>query len=225
MNRRLLVPGLVPLAALVGCAAGGTSGSLLAESLGTDPVVLPRDYVSAFYAVHDDTVTSFFLADVPLDELLSGKMTRGNVVHLDLLWVPKAGNTPMDSSATNVSIRFVVFADGEVGVYGGAGFALPDGPAGASTMTLELRDASLTLLDSTDGFIDLLSPARLTGTVTARLSEKRVRQLRYAVSQLVTDALGRSSFVRGEPVREPRVVIARSRPIRSEPSAWRPSDR
>jgi hypothetical protein len=225
MNRRMLVPGFVSLAALAGCAAGGTSGSLLAESLGTAPVVLARDYVTAVYAVQDETVTSFFLADVPLEELLSGTMTRGNVVHLDLLWVPKAGNTPMDSSATNVSIRFVVFADGEVGVYGGAGFALPDGTAGASTMSLELRDASLTLLDSTEGFVDLLSPARLTGRVTARLSEKRTRQLRYAVSQLVTDALGRSSFVRGDSVREPRVVIARSRPSRSEPSAWPPSGR
>ena len=110
-------------------------------------------------------------------------------------------------------------------MYGGAGFALPAGTAGASTMSLELRDASLTLLDSTDGFIDLLSPARLTGRVTAHLSEKRARQLRYAVSQLVTDALGRSSFVRGDPVQEPQVVIARSWPYWREISASPPKGR
>ena len=225
MNRRLLVPGIVTLAALAGCAAGGSSGSLRAESLGASPVVLSCDYVTAFYAARKGATTSFFLADVPLNELLSGEMTRGNVVHLDLLWVPKAGNTPMDSSATNVSIRFVVFADGELGVYGGAGFALPDGEAGAATLGLELRDASLTLLDSTDGFVDLLSPARLTGRVTARLSEERMRQMRYAVSQLVTNALGRSSFVRGEPDQDSHVLIARSArpwPGGSAISAWPP---
>jgi hypothetical protein len=220
-----LVPGFLTLAALAGCTAGASSGSLLAESLGGSPVVLPRDYVTAFYAVREGAETSFFLADVPLNKLLSGQMTRGNVVHLDLLWVPKAGNTPMDSSATNVSIRFVVFADGEVGVYGGAGFALPDGETGSVTMGLELRDASLTLLDSTDGFADLLSPARLTGRVTARLSEERTQQMRYAVSQLVTNALGRSSFVRREPDQELQAVMARSWSNWSELSAWPPRGR
>ncbi|MHC4303802.1 MAG: hypothetical protein ACYSW2_04845 [Planctomycetota bacterium] len=210
MNRRLLGSGLVTLSALAGCTSTSPTGTLVAESLGTSPVILPRDYVTAFYANHEATETMFFLADVPVEELLSGEVTRGNVVHLDLLWVPKAGNTPMDSSATNVSIRFVVFADGEVGVYGGAGFALPDGKAGATTLGLELRDASLTLLDSTDGFVDLLSPARLTGQVTARLNEKRTRQMRFAVSQLVTNALGHSHFVRGGPDQDLQMLIAKS---------------
>jgi hypothetical protein len=225
MNRRLPVSGLMSLAALAGCSAGGPSGTLLAESLGTSPVVLPREYVTAFYAVRNATETSFFLADVTLEEILSGTVNRGNVVHIDLLWVPKAGSTPMDSSATNVSIRYVVFADGEVGVYGGAGFALPDGRAGAATMGLELRDASLTLLDATDGFVDLLSPARLTGRVAARLNEKRTQQMQYAVSQMVTNALGHSRFVRGQPRPEALAVNPRSCPSWSASCAWAPRGR
>jgi hypothetical protein len=225
MNRWLLAPGLVMLAALAGCQAPPTSGALRAESLGTNPVVLPREYVIGFYATRDATETSFLLADVPLEKLLSGKVTRGNVVHLELLWEPQAGATPMDSSATNVSIRFVVIADGEVGVYGGAGFAIPDGKAGAVTLSLELRDASLTLLESTDGFVDLLSPARLTGTVTARLNEKRTHQMLFAVSQLVTNALGHSRFVRGRPDQDPQVILARSRPSWRGTSAWPPTGR
>jgi hypothetical protein len=225
MNRRLLAPGLITLTAVAGCTAGGPPGSLRAESLGTNPVVLPGNYVTAIYADHDSTQTSFFLADVPISEILSGEVTRGSVVHLDLLWVPQAGSTPMDSSATNVSIRLVVFADGELGVYGGAGFALPKGKAGADTMGLELRDASLTLLESTERFVDLLSPARLTGRVTARLNEQRTRQMRYAVNQLVTNALGRSRFVLDLSDAEPGVLIARSRPTWSETSAWPPTGR
>ena len=226
MNRRLLAPGLVTLAALAGCKAGTpTTASLVAESLGTSPVVLPCDYTTAFYGHNEATETTFFLTDVPADELLSGNVTRGSVVHLDLLWSPKAGMTPMDSSATNVSIRFVVFADGEVGVYGGAGFALPDGDAGAATLGLELRDASLTLLDSTDGFVDLLSPARLTGQLTARLNENRTQQMRFAVSQLVTNALGHSHFVRGGSNQDPGVLISRSRRSWRETSTSPPRGR
>ena len=61
---------------------------------------------------------------------------------------------------------------------------------------VSLRDASLTLLDSSDGFRDLLGPTQLTGTFTAVHDPRRCRQLHYAISQLVTDALGRSRFVR-----------------------------
>jgi hypothetical protein len=196
MIRRPLAWGLVMIAALGGCASGGPFGSLVAESLGENPVVLPGEYVVGVYAERSATEVSLLMSDVPLEQLVSGEVAEANVVHLDLLWIPQPGATPMDRAATNVCIRYVVIADGEVGVYGGAGFALPGGKVGASRLGLDLRDASLTLLESTDGFVDLLSPARLTGTVSARRNEKRTEQALYAVSQLVTNALGRTFFVR-----------------------------
>lgn len=186
---------------VTGCVSPEPSGSLRAESLGRDPVILDGQYQIAFYAVHDSTETSFFLANMPLEELLSGRITQGIVVHIDLLWNPKAGATPMDSSATNASVRYIVIADGELGVYGGAGFASVRGRTGAEALTLLLRDASLTLLESTDGFVDLLSPARLTGELTASLDERRAQQIRFAISQLVTDALGYTRLVTPIPLR------------------------
>ncbi len=62
---------------------------------------------------------------------------------------------------------------------------------------MTLRDASLTLLDSTEGFRDVLGPTKLTGTFTAVHDPRRCRQLHYAISQIVTNALGRSRFVSG----------------------------
>ncbi|MCH8153337.1 MAG: hypothetical protein IH830_13305 [Planctomycetes bacterium] len=196
--KRLLIPLiLLHFWATAGCGAGQPSGVLRAESLGRESVVLIGRYVTAFYAQNDSAeTTSFFLSDLPLEQLLSGRVDQGLVVHLDLLWIPEAGATPMDSSATNATIRYIVIASGEVGIYGGAGFAVPHGEPGQNTLTVSLRDASLTLLESTDGFVDLLSPARLTGDFTAVLDSRRARQIHYAVSQLVTDALGRSRLVR-----------------------------
>ena len=172
------------------CAGPERFGSLRAQSLGDDPVALEREYITAFYADGNSVETSFILSDVGLDQLLSGQFSRGNVVRVDLLWMPKPGATPMDSSATNASIRYVIVADGELGVYAGAGFALPVGDASGRSLEVRLRDASLELLESTDGFVDLLSPATLTGTFTATHNDRRTRQLSTALRRLVNNALG-----------------------------------
>ncbi len=197
-SRRLIIALLVGLPPMAGCVSGRPSGNLRAESLGVNPVFLDQDFTTSVYAELNSTETSFFLTDIPIEDLFAGNVSTGMVVHLDLLWVPSAGATPMDSSATNVSIRYVLFADGEVGIYGGAGFALPRGTVGDGTMSLSLRDASLTLLDSTDGFVDLLSPARLTGKLTARLDLNRSRRMAWAVNQIVTNALGYIRLVEEE---------------------------
>jgi hypothetical protein len=195
MNSRTLIITLLGFTAAAGCASGRISGSLRAESLGDDRVYLDGVYETAVYSDRNTTETSFFITDIPIDDLLAGDITTGMVVHFNLLWEPSAGKTPMDTSATNVTIRYIVFTDGEMGIYGGAGFAIPKGEPGDGPMSLVLRDASMTLLDSTDGFIDLLSPGRLTGTITAGLDEQRSRQMAYALNQLVTNALGYTRLV------------------------------
>ena len=119
-------------------------------------------------------------------------------MHLELLWVPRAGATPMDSSATNVTIRHIVMSGGEVGVYGGAGFAIPGSDPGAARLRISVRDTTLRLLDSTDGFKDPLSPTRVVGSFTAKLDPVKSLKLRHAMSQLVTNALGRSTYVRAD---------------------------
>ena len=195
MACRTLIIALLGLIGVAGCASGRVSGSLRAESLGDDRVYLDGVYETAVYTDVNSTEISFFVTDIPMDDLLAGNITTGMVVHVNLLWAPTAGKTPMDSSATNVTVRYIVFADGEMGIYGGAGFAIPKGEPGKGSMSLALRDASMTLLDSTSGFVDLLSPARLTGKITAGLDERRSRQMAYAVNQLVTNALGYTRLV------------------------------
>ncbi|MEE8155214.1 MAG: hypothetical protein V3T53_09715 [Phycisphaerales bacterium] len=173
-----------------GCTGPVGHGSLRAQSLGDDPVALEGEYITAFYADGSSVETSFVLSDVGLDQLLGGQISRGQVVRIDLLWVPKPGATPMDSSATNASIRYVIVTDGELGVYVGAGFAMPQGDASGASLTVRLRDGSLVLLESTDGFVDLLSPATLTGSFTATHNDQRARQLSAALRRLVNNALG-----------------------------------
>ena len=179
---------------LAGCSRWAGSGRIAARSLRAEPVLVDGRVMTAIYTDLKPE-TSFFISDVSLDELLRGEIRRGLVAHVDLLWIPKAGATPTDSTATNVSIHLIVVADGELGVYGGAGFASPRNEVGDRRFEIVLEDASLTLLDATPGFVDWLSPARLTGRFRATLDRQHAQQVQRAISQFVTNALGRSRYV------------------------------
>jgi len=195
-------------AALAGCGAfGGSTGSMRSESLGPERVVLPAAFETVVYSYNPAGDTSFFLTDIPLEDLVASYPSDGQVIHVELLWAPKPGATPMDASATNASIRYVIVADGEVGLYGGAGFAMPEGTLGRDSLTMALRDASVRLLESTPGFNDPLSPARITGTFTARHDPLLARKLHRALTQMVTNALGKPTYVRAGP---PAAALARA---------------
>lgn len=164
---------------------------------------------------------SFYCSDLPLDELLAGGVRDGQFLHVQLLWWPKAGQTPVRPDSTNVVLRYVVVSDGKVGLYGGGGFAWPRGRAGTHPMTLVIRGSNLVLLAFSEGFVDPLTPARLEGTVQVRPDDETTRRYRRGVSQLVTDALSESRWVdaTGRPL-DADQVLALLRPV-SDTSAAR----
>lgn len=178
------------------CSGGnGVVGQIRAESVGAERVVLDSEFITAYYLHDAASRTAVFLSDVPLEDLLDGRIDTGQVIHIEVLWVPKAGKTPLDGTATNVSIRHIVFSNGELGVYEGGGFAMPSGKFGAKEVSLELRSSTMTLGSRTAGFVDQLSPAQVTGKLTARRDDKITRQIQFAISQIVTDAMGESQTV------------------------------
>ena len=187
------------MALAAGCGVfggrGGGTGQLRAESFGGERVILGSTYITVVYEHDPKADTSFFLSDVPMEDLLAGTVTQGQIMHVELLWEPKAGATPVDASATNAAIHHVIISDGEIGVYGGAGFAMPHGDPGDDRMRMTLRDATVRLLESTDGFRDLLTPGKIMGDFTARLDPASARKIHRATSQLVTNAVGRSTLV------------------------------
>ena len=178
-----------------GCSSPGVGNAIQVRSLSDNPVLLSANFQIACFAHDPIADTSFWLSDVPVEALLDGSVTEAQIMHIELLWYPRPGSTPIDSSATNASIRYIIVTNGEVGVYIGAGFVLPHGKLTKAKLSISVRDASLKLGDSTDGLIDLLSPARLSGRFKATNNPELVRQFQLATSQFVTDALGRTRFV------------------------------
>ena len=112
---------------LSGCHIQRSAGSLRAQGLGDDPALLSGDFRRAYFSNDSSTGPSFMLFDVPIDGVVQGNVQNGQILHIDLLWLPKPGATPLENDATNATIRYVVISHGEIGVYGGAGFAMPDG--------------------------------------------------------------------------------------------------
>lgn len=183
---------------VVGCAGQRPTGRLETESLRDDAVVLRATFATAVYAHAKEGDTDFLLTDVPPEDLLRGEVTDGQIMHIQMLWAPKAGATPIDPSATNACIRHVIVSNGEVGLYGGAGFISPSGTPGDERLVLWVYDTNVRLLESTAGFRDLLTPARTTGGLTAQFDPKLTNRLQRAADRFVTDAFGERRFVRGE---------------------------
>lgn len=87
-------------------------------------------------------------------------------------------------------------SNGEVGVYIGGGFAwINGGKEKDDAIGLEITGASVSLVDKTPGFVDLLSPATLIGELGAQKNAENARATRRAASQFVTNKLGHVRWV------------------------------
>ena len=56
--------------------------------------MLPADYRVAVFTHDKITGTSIMLSDVPIEQVVSGEVRNGQMLHIELLWLPKAGETP-----------------------------------------------------------------------------------------------------------------------------------
>ena len=171
-----------------------TSTELTTSGLADEPVKITTAPAEAWYTIEAAQI-SYYATDIPLEELAAGGKLNGQVVNIQVLWEPKPGMTPIEPTTTNASIRLVVFAEGEVGVYGGGGFAWLRGSAEEGDMGLLLTGSNLSLIARTKNFVDLLSPAEMLGTVQANKDDTKELAIRRVASQAVTNALGSVRWV------------------------------
>lgn len=191
----LLLAGVACLL-LMGCAGGGVLGTGITLSGGSvtiespsENVVLKPDLNLRVYRAIDQNTADFFLSDLDEDTLLdwlAGDNTtaRGNLIHIHMFLHPKAGRTPIDYTASNVTITHTVIAGDVFGVYGGGGFLLPSGNSGDKSMGGNLRDATLRYLRGSDGFVDRMDTAEISGGISA----KRNDELAQRISTLIAAA-------------------------------------
>jgi hypothetical protein len=177
-----------------GCAPTSVRGDVSVTSRTAHPVRLESTFAYGGYVV-EPSGTSLILSTVPVDAFRNDEIESAQVIAIHLLWEPWPGRTPVNPEATNLMIRHVVIAQDEIGVYGGGGFGWPKGTPGKTGLGIGIENSNVSLLDSTPGFRDLLTPAVIRGDVAAVLDETTTIELRDAVSQYVTNRLGRMRWV------------------------------
>ncbi len=163
--------------------------NLTTAGLAPNPIKLEFQPKQCIYTV-EPAQTTFFLSDFTPEELAAGGDLTGQVINIQLLWEPRPGYTPLDPTTTNVSIRLLVFSKGEVGMYGGGGFAWPRGSPGETDMQLKMTGSNLSLIAKTKDFVDLLSPGEMLGSVDATFNTQAAIVMRRTASQIITNKLG-----------------------------------
>ena len=182
--------GAALLAVVIMCGACGSGGGVLGTGLylgggGGAPsiespsqnVILRPNLITRVYKHTDKNTADFYLSDLSEDQLfawLEGTDTsaNGNLIHIHMFLHPKAGRTPIDYTASNITITHTVIAGGVYGVYGGGGFMLPSGNSGGKTMGGNVRDASLRFIRGSDGFADRVGTAVFSGGISAKRDDK-----------------------------------------------------
>ncbi|MFG0274068.1 MAG: hypothetical protein ACF8QF_03315 [Phycisphaerales bacterium] len=181
---------LLVVIGVLACASGCARSALRLSSSQTDATLTPR-FVTALYAFTDENTLDIVLSDMPADDLLA--MSRddllrssGSILHIHQFFTPVAGRTALDPTASNTTVRHVVLARGEIGVYGGGGLVLPGSSPGANRFDFRVSDATMRLLQATPGFADLLGGASLSGRASARRDDERAASIARLVHQAVT---------------------------------------
>jgi hypothetical protein len=149
-----------------------------------DAVVMPGAFDIAVYSVQDPETAHVLLIEGTEDD-------PKQVVHIKMFWRPRAARTPFDPTATNTTVRYVIFDGDQVAIFGGGGLLRPNDIPGDDRWGGTLDNATLRLLDQTDKFDAGLGHTALAiGGFKAERDEMRTLALLRKVTGIVEDKLG-----------------------------------
>jgi hypothetical protein len=171
--------------ALTGCAG---DSQIRVAAVRSDAVDAPRLPTTA-YLTADGASAEVYLTDLDPRDLDPGTdlaRVSGRIIQFKMFLAPKAGSTPIESSACSVTVRHIVLAGGAIGVYSGGGFLLPRGSAGEAEFSGSVREATLRLTGQRGPFVDRLGPAILTGSFSAPRNEALARRMAARVQDILS---------------------------------------
>lgn len=176
-----------------GCSRVLTASGVRVRSMDQAAVLEPR-VVSSGYRWQDASTADIYVSDIPMERLAAADSLAelsGSIVRIHMFLRPRPGRTPIETTASTVTIHCAVLARGEVGIYGGGGFLFPAGKPGDNTFGGSIEDGSVRLLASTPGFVDQLGAAEFAAGVVAPEDEAAA-----AIMEHLLDHAGR--VARGE---------------------------
>jgi hypothetical protein len=170
------------------------AGELAARSLSNPDTTLKGGFDSAFYSFDGSNRMTVVMYSGPLEN-------PSQAVTIRMFWRPRAGRTPIASTATNATVNYVVFSGADnrsVGIYSGAGFLYPRSKPGSARLSASLWQATLSLKEHDAAFQDLLGAATLAGSFKAQHDRVAVNRTVRRLNQHVRQRLGYPRMVRAD---------------------------
>ncbi|CAG1004917.1 hypothetical protein PHYC_03182 [Phycisphaerales bacterium] len=181
--------GLLVAGALGGCGMIGSPGAMRVTSRGQERAELPLNLPTRLYDSKDSNSADFYLTDLPREVWMGGadvSAMSGVMVHVHMFIAPKAGKTPIETTASSAAVRVLVLSNGELGVYGGGGFFSKSGSAGEKTFGGGLKEGTVQLIRATAGFEDRLGPGYFSGSISATRDPEQTAAMRRAFNYLAS---------------------------------------
>lgn len=177
------------LASCAGFGVGGVSGSSTTRS--ANNLVFNVEYPIRVSQATDKNTADIYLTDLTDDELSAifaeprdWSGITGTLTHVHIFIAPEPGKTPIESTAASATIRTIVIAQGEIGVYDGAGFLLPGGSMTKGRVAARVRNAPLRLTRRTPGFADPLVTPEMDLSFSVREDTQAASELDDRVEAL-----------------------------------------
>jgi hypothetical protein len=181
----LLAPGCGSLALLT----GGTGGEFVSDER---PAKLSPRFTTRVFSAEDRNTADIILSDLDpqiLTDRSAMKRATGQILHTRMFVKPYAGRTPIEPTACSVTMRYIVLAGGEFGIYAGGGFLLPDGAPEGRRFSGKISGASLRLVSASPGFNDLIGSGSMSLSFRVRRDEDLTRAARRHADFLAFAAL------------------------------------
>jgi hypothetical protein len=198
------VSGLLVLVAFVAMSLGCKAGSgardtdLTIQSRANPEDIAAGGFDRGVYSYDGPSSITVLLTDGPVDAPDRALIVR-------MFWMPRAAATPLDETATNATVQYIVFGDTTdergkrvVGIYSGGGFLYPENETDGNVLNANLWQATLTLADSSEGFEDTLGASILRGRFVAQRDDEGIVNAVRLVNIAVSESLGVPRFVRAD---------------------------
>ena len=195
---------LILLFCVPGCSGGG---DISIASQNKRDVTLASGFSSGIYRFDSSDHATILLFDGPIEN-------PAQVCTIQLFWQPHAGKTPIDETATNATIHYIIFAGDKrdhVGIYSGAGFVYVKSKPGSDGMRASVWEANLRLTDRNQDFNDLLGPSILQGGFTAVRDDMGVERAMRRLNRQLREQLGYPRMVEATPTSTPRQSVTLAR--------------
>lgn len=171
-------------AAVFGCS---TDSKVRLASVSTGYADVPQ-LPTGTYLAEDENSATVYLTDldsVALDRGTSLASITGRIVQIKMFLRPVPGSTPIASDACSATIRHIILARGNIGVYSGGGFMKPKGRVGDAKLSGYVEGATMRLTGKIGNFTDRLNAATLEASFNTQRDEALARRIGVRVDDVL----------------------------------------